>query len=169
MRSHLVTQNPSSQQVRIERQDECSGPIQVRPGLSQSCDGELTGNYSWARENQEANYIFFLLNRRANISLIRLTYTAVSSVDQSPKVSFCAVLGDNFLNTSLSNLNCRKMDIQSTISYMIQTSSLETPFDKDTLAVTMEIITQGLKADFTATGVEFFGSYLTTGIRRTCS
>ena len=169
--NHHVTQRPSSQQVRIERQDECSGPIQVRLGLVQQCDGELNGNYTWAGENQAENYVFFRLNGRANISRIRLTYAVVSSATQTPKVSFCAVLGDDRFNVSLSNLNCREIDIVSTASYMIQTSSLDMPFDRDTGDVTMEIITQGIKADFTATGVEVLGSNLPTGIRHvyTCS
>ena len=130
----------------------------------QECDGELNGgNYTWTKENPDENYVFFLLNGRANISQIHLTYAAISSVTQSPKVSFCAVLGDNIYNTSQSNLNCRKMDIQATTSYMIQTSSLEMPFDQDTVSVTMEVVTQGIKANFIASEVQFFGEYTTNG------
>ena len=171
---HYLTQRPGSQEVTVERPQDCVSAPQGSL-LALQCEGDLNGNYTWAAENSDENYVAFELNQVAEVTQITLTYVVVSSIRQSPKVSFCALPNVTLPNVTFSELSqtCRKMNVESTTSYMVQTSSLEMPFDQDTRAVAMEVITQGIKADFVAMTVQFFGTYrmatttttLSTGIK----
>ena len=158
---HFVTQRPNSDMVMVERQNECTGMV----GSScLECEGQLNGNYTWTKENSQANYVAFELNQRADVTRIRLNYAVVSSTSQTPKVSFCVLptaITIPINITLFSNLNCRKVNIQPSTGYAIQTITMEMPFDQDTENVAMEVITRGIKASFVATGVQFFGNYTT--------
>ena len=162
---HFVTQRPSSDKVMVERwQNECTG---IDGSSFVECEGQLNGNYTWTKENSLANYVAFELNQRAEVLVtrIRLNYAVVSSTSQTPKVSFCVlptaiIIPINI--TLFSSLNCRKVNIQPTTGYAIQTITMEMPFDQDTENVAMEVITRGIKASFVATGVQFFGNYTVT-------
>ena len=121
------------------------------------CNGELTGTYTWTRENQQTNNILFFLNERAEIDVISLTYMVQGT--QNPKVTFCAQSDGILINDTLSKDNCKKVEIESTGGMSI----LNRPFNVSTSRVSMEVITRGIKSNFVATGVQFIGRYKVTG------
>ena len=144
--------------MTVERPQEC---VSTTQGSLLQCEGDLNGNYTWAAENNDANYVAFELNQVAQVVMINLTYVVVSSISQSPKISFCALPNVTLPDVTFRGLTCRKIDIQAMSNYTVQTSSVDMPFDQDTGAVAMEVITDGIKADFIAMGVQFFGIYRT--------
>ena len=119
------------------------------------CDGEFSGNYQWAQENQETNYVLFNLSQITLLSKINFTYT-VESGTQKPKISFCAVPASMSIDSAFSNLECQEVRIKATGDTVVGT--LAPSFANKTGKIGMEVITQGIKAAFTATRVEFFGS-----------
>ena len=85
---------------------------------------------------------------------------------QRPKISFCAVADTVFINNIFSGMECDEVTIQATGTTQIGT--LELPFVNETSRVGMEITTKGIKADFMATRVDFYGictmAVATTGL-----
>ena len=155
---HYLTQRPRPQKVTVERPQGC---VSALNGLLLQCEGDLSGNYTWDAENSHANYVAFELNQVAEVTHIGLTYVVVSSISQSPKISFCALPNVTLPDVTFRGLTCRKIDIQAMPTYTVQTSSVDMPFDQDTGVVAMEVITDGIKANFIAMGVQFFGTYRT--------
>jgi hypothetical protein len=119
------------------------------------CDGEFNGNYQWEQENQDTNYVLFNLSQITLLSKINFTYT-VESGNQKPKISFCVVPANMSINGTFRDLECREVQVEATGDTVVGT--LEPSFGNKTGKIGMEVITQGIKAAFTATRVEFFGS-----------
>ena len=119
------------------------------------CDGEFSGNYQWEQENQMTNYVLFNLSRITRLSRINLTYTVVSG-SQKPKISFCAVPTSMTIDSTFRDLECHEVQVEATGDTVVGT--LEPSFSNETRKIGMEVITQGIKAAFTATRVEFFGT-----------
>ena len=148
---HFVTLRPNDGQVSVPESCTSQGDYSI-------CDGELRESYTWSQENTETNYVLFVLDQKAAISHINLTYI-VASDNQRPKVSFCIVREDTFINSSFMNLNCDEMSIQPLASGEKQTSTLNVPMNNGTSKVAMEVITESIKVDFVATKVKFYGVY----------
>ena len=119
------------------------------------CEGEFNGNYQWKQENQVTNYVLFDLQQETLLAKINLTYI-IDAGDQQPKISFCAVPANMSIHDTFSNLKCKEIMVQPTGDTVVGT--LEPPFNNETSKVGMEVITQGIKADFRATRIEFFAS-----------
>ncbi|MCG8622253.1 MAG: hypothetical protein MJE68_09700, partial [Proteobacteria bacterium] len=119
------------------------------------CDGEFNGNYQWAQENQETNYVLFNLSQITRLSKINFTYM-VESGNQEPKISFCTVPASMSIGSAFRNLECQEVRVEATGDTVVGT--LVPSFANKTGKIGMEVITQGIKAAFTATRVEFFGS-----------
>ena len=147
--NHSLTLRPASQ-VTVDPLDGCEDVTSYR-----QCEGELSGrSYTWAQENQNTNYVLFILSRRATICAINLTYTVIGS--EPPKVSACAALNDTSINDAFANLTCQEITIQATGGEI--TTIIDMPFASVTNRVALEIITTGIKASFTVTSVQFFGT-----------
>ena len=156
----LRSNRPNKQAVTVDRERE-NGCMRVRT-IYLRCESELNGNYTWDQETRETNYVLFVLNRKAEIDEISLTYVVPGT--ERPKVSFCALSDGTLINGTLSNENCIKVDIQQTDGMRLMVN-LTMPFNNITTSiVSMEVITQGIKAAFIATGVQFLGRYDVTGI-----
>ena len=126
------------------------------------CEGELNGRtYRWTQENQNTNYVLFMLSERASISEVNLTYS-VDSTSEMPKISFCAAPDDTIINLTFPNLTCQEISIEAT-GGDTKAMILHMPFTNITNSIVMEVITQGIKASFIARAVQFFGFYVATG------
>ena len=126
------------------------------------CEGELNGrSYTWAQENQLTNYVLFTLSRRATVCEVNLTYS-VDSTSEKPKVSFCAAPNDTRISNTFPDVTCQEVTIEATSGDSI-TTTIPMPFTSTTNSIVMEVITQGIKAPFTATSVQFFGAYEVVG------
>ena len=145
-------------QVTVEQPNECTDEISHL-----QCDGELSGRYTWARENDNTNYVLFILNGRAVISRINLTYIVESS-SEKPKVSFCAISDNATVNSNLTaaGLDCQEVPIEPTEG-AARNEILPMPFNNDTSRIVMEVITQGIKTAFEATEVQFCGTFVKIG------
>ena len=101
-----------------------------------------------------------MFNLTQSISLIHLSLTyRVDSGTQRPKVSFCPVPDSTTISDGFTTLqSCRKFTVEATGGS--ETGTLELPAENETSKVLMEVITQGIKADFKATRIEFH-SYCT--------
>lgn len=151
-----MTAASHSYNVIVDQPNECTDLTNFL-----QCEGELSGRYRWVQENQMTNYVLFTLSRRATISAVNLTYS-VDSESETPKVSFCVAPNDTSINSAFANLTCQEVLIEATNGETI-TRITSTPFTNITNRIVMEIITQGIKASFTASAVQFFGFYVTTG------
>ena len=149
MTGHFLTDS----QVTVVEPNECQDQITYH-----ECRGELRGSYTWAQENPTKNYVLFILSARASISAVNLTYS-VDSMSEKPKVSFCAAGEDTTINSDFGNLNlkCQEVAIEPT-NNKTRNRTVHLPFTNSTSKIVMEVITQGIKASFTATSVEFFGN-----------
>lgn len=151
VREHFLTQRPTQTHVTVG--SRCT---QISQGESfLQCNGEFNGNYEWQQENQMTNYVLFNLSRITLLTKINLTYTVVSG-SQKPKISFCAVPTSMTIDSTFRNLECREVQVEATGDTVVGT--LEPSFGNETGKIGMEVITQGIKAAFTATRVEFFGT-----------
>ena len=150
MTEHFLTQDPSSS-VRVQ-QNQGTCTLQ---GFYLHCEGELSGTYTWSQENSQTNYVLFVLSERSNIVQINLTYI-VESNDQEPKISFCPLPDGTLINASFTDLMCRPVSIQPSLTGEAMTVVLNVTFN--TTKVAMEVITDGIKADFVANQVQFFSS-----------
>ena len=143
------------QQVTVTPQNGC----QFGTTFGQ-CGGELNGKtYVWTQENGDTNYVLFTLSRISTINEVSLTYS-VDSASEKPKVSFCAAPIDTL--SSISNtfpyLTCHDVSIEATNGES-RTRIVNIPFPNTTNSIVMEVITQSIKASFTATSVQFMGTY----------
>ena len=155
MTSHQLTLRSASQ-VTTSPQDGCQDTA-----TSRQCEGELSGrSYTWAQENPTTNYILFILGRRASISEVNLTYS--TNGGEAPKVSVCAAKNDTNINNAFDVLKCQEISIVVT-GGVSRTDTIVMPFSNVTNRVALEIITQGIKASFTATAVQLFGTVEVTG------
>lgn len=150
MTEHFLTQNPSDN-VRVQQSQGTCTP----QGIYLHCEGELSGIYMWSQENSQTNYVLFVLSERSNIVQINLTYV-VQSNDQEPKISFCPLPDGTLINASFTDLMCRAVSIQPSLTREAMTVVLNVTFN--TTKVAMEVITDGIKADFVANEVQFYGS-----------
>lgn len=148
---HFLTQSPTQNQVIVESQ--CTTFIQGENYLQ--CVGEFSGNYHWTQENQMKNYVLFNLGRKTLLTKINLTYIVEEGTER-PKVSFCAAPANISINSTFSSLKCLEVQVEATGDTVVGT--LRPSFNKETSKIGMEVITQGIKAAFRATRVEFFGS-----------
>ena len=169
MTDHFVTLKPSNPEmvtVMNEVEERCMMMTEQNAQTSRSfsyfqCNGQLNGTYTWTRENSEVNNVLFFLNERAEIDVISLTYVVQRT--ESPKVTFCAQPEGILITATLSKDNCKKVEIEPT-GGMRLTGVLNMPFRNVTTSrVSMEVITQGIKSDFVATGVQFLGRNEVTG------
>ena len=116
------------------------------------CSGELSGNYTWDRENTETNYALFEFTQRAFVSEINMSYEK-SSPSETPKVTFCP-LPDGFdITNNFEGLECEEAPIKDNLA---ETVSLLSPFANGTRKVAMEVITQGIKTELMLTAVQFY-------------
>lgn len=155
MTNHFLTLRSASQ-VTVEEPNRCRGITDFL-----QCEGELSGRYNWAQENQLTNYVLFTLSGRATISEVNLSYS-VDSTSETPKVSFCAAPNDISISITFPNLTCQEVAIQAT-NRENRTRIIPMPFANITNSIVMEVITQGIKASFTANSVQFFGMYEVIG------
>ena len=154
--SHQLTLRTANQ-VTTSPQDGC----QDTANTFRQCEGELSGrSYTWAQENPMTNYILFILDRRASISEVNLTYS--TNGGEPPKVSVCAARNDTNINNAFDVLQCQEISIVVT-GGANTTDTIVKPFSNVTNRVALEIITQGIKASFTATAVQLFGTVEVTG------
>ena len=106
-----------------------------------------------------ANYVLFNLIQQTSLIQISLTYRVIDGT-QLPKVSFCpvadtALISDQFTNDE----SCRKFTVEATGE--LETGVLELSTENETSKVVMEVVTHGIKADFKAIGVQFYGNCTT--------
>ena len=72
-------------------------------------------------------------------------------------MSFCPVPDSTTIIDGFTNLeSCRKFTVEAT--GRLETGTLELPAENETSKVLMEVITQGIKADFKATMIAFHGN-----------
>lgn len=153
---HYLTLLPSTSDVQVDPTTGCMNFMSLTSFLQ--CDRELSGkSYLWVQENEDKNYVLFSLRERASISEVHLTYS-VDSMTEKPKVSFCAARDDINITNAFTNLTCQEVTIEATNSET-RKKIVAMPFTNITSKIAMEVITQGIKASFTATSVEFFGTY----------
>ena len=127
------------------------------------CVGELRGrSHTWNQENPLTNYVLFTLSRRATVCIVNLTYS-VDSTSETPKVSFCAAPNDIKISNTFPSLTCQEVTIEATNAEP-RMKTIDMPFPNTTNSIVMEVITQGIKASFTATSVQFFGAYEVVGL-----
>ena len=152
VREHFLTQRPGVGHVSAESQ--CTTFEQGELSFLQ-CDGELNGNYQWQQENKHTNYVLFNLSPITFLTKINFTYT-VASGTQKPKISFCSLPANMSIDSTFSNLECQEVQVEATGGTVVGT--LVPSFGNSTGKIGMEVITQSIKAAFTATRVEFFGT-----------
>ena len=104
------------------------------------------------------NYVLFKLSRRATVSEVNLTYSVTGS--KPPKISVCAALNDTNTTNAFTTLTCQEVTIEATGG---ESRIIAMPFTNITNRVAMEVITQGIKASFTAISTHFFGTYEVIG------
>ena len=167
VREHFLTKRPTQEQVITSSQSQCRTFGQEENFLQ--CEGEFSGNYSWTKENELTNYVLFDLAQNTLLTKINLTYS-ISDGRETPKITFCAVPANRSISDTFRDLECNPLQVQPTGNTVVGT--LEPSFGDETSKIGMEIITNGIKADFRATRVEFFGSCTTvstTGKINHCS
>ena len=157
MTNHHLTLQPAASQVTTTPQNGCDDIVSYR-----QCEGGLNGrSHTWAQENQLTNYVLFTLSRRATVCIVNLTYS-VDSTSEKPKVSFCAAPNNTKISNTFPDVTCQEVTIEATRGDSI-TTTIPMPFPNTTNSIVMEVITQGIKAPFTATSVQFFGAYEVVG------
>lgn len=147
---HFLTLNPTQDKVMANNELGC---VAVNESKYLQCDGELSGTYTWSQENPDTNYVLFVLNQKMSVSLVNMTYT-VNSPDEKPKVSFCPLPDNVGIKDKFMGLRCKAVSIQPGSRV---TESIEAPFTNETNRVLMEVITEGIKVEFEAISVEFYG------------
>lgn len=100
------------------------------------------------------NYVVFDLGQSTLPTKINFTYTVVDGSER-PKISFCTTPANTSVNSTFNNLTqCEEVIVEPTGDTVVGT--LRPSFSNETSKIAMEIITQGIKAAFTATRIEFF-------------
>ena len=150
VREHFLTQRSPT---HVTAEPQCTPFSQGESFLR--CDGEFNGNYQWQQENQQTNYVLFNLSQTTLLTKINLMYKVVAGTER-PKISFCAVPGNMSINGTFRDLECQEVQIEATGDTVVGT--LQLSLGNETGKIGMEVITQGIKAAFTATRVEFFGA-----------
>ena len=150
--THFLTRKPSADQITTD--------CKVRSSTVNclQCNSELSGHYTWNQENTETNYVLFILNQNTLLSKVILTYK-IKAGNQKPKISFCAAPDSVGIESDFTGLECKEVSTEATGSE--ETQTLKMPFTNETSRIVMEVTTQGIKANFVATGVEFYGSNCT--------